>query len=46
MRTARAIPPKPDAIDALMRDHPALAARFETEYLRELNEMYAEGSRS
>ena len=26
----------PEAVDALMRDHPAIAARFETEYLREL----------
>ena len=36
----------PEAIDALMRDHPAIAARFEAEYLRELGEMYAEGNGS
>ena len=36
----------PEAIDALMRDHPTIAARFEAEYLRELGEMYAEGNGS
>ena len=41
-----AIAPTPDAVDALIRDHPAIAARFEAEYLRELNEMYAEGNGS
>ena len=40
------IPPTPDAVDALIRDHPAIAARFEAEYLRELTEMYAEGNGS
>jgi hypothetical protein len=40
------LPPSPAAVDALMRDHPAIAARFEVEYLRELNAMYAEGNGS
>jgi hypothetical protein len=35
-----------EAIDALIRDHPLLADRFEIEYLRELEEMYAEGNAS
>ena len=40
------IPPSPEAVDVLIRDHPAIAATFETEYLRELTAMYAEGNGS
>ena len=40
------IAPSPAAVDALIRDHPTIAARFDAEYLRELTEMYAEGNGS
>ena len=40
------IPPMPEVIDALIRDHPAIASTFEVEYLRELTAMYAEGNGS
>ena len=40
-----ALPPSPDAVDALIRDHPALAARFEAEYLRELDGDVRRGKR-
>jgi hypothetical protein len=40
------ISPSSEAVDALMRDHPAIAATFETEYLRDLTAMYAEGNGS
>ena len=40
------LPVTPEAIDMLMRDHPAIAATFEVEYLRELTAMYSEGNGS
>jgi hypothetical protein len=40
------VSPTPEVIDALIRDHPAIAASFEVEYLRELTAMYAEGNGS
>lgn len=36
----------PAAIDALIRDHPLLAERFEVEYLREITAVLAEGNAS
>lgn len=39
-------PVTPETIDALIRDHPLLAERFEVEYLREITEWIAEGNAS